>query len=336
MKIAIATDAWLPQTNGVVTTIENTVKYLQGKGHEVCLITSEPFKTVPLPTYSSIRLAIFPYRKIAKMLKNFNPDAIHIATEGPIGLAVRRYCIKHKLKFTSSYHTQYPEYIQLRFPVPCWISYRYFRWFHKAAKRTMVSTLSMQQRLNAWRFKNIVLWSRGVDTELFQPGQQTFVHKKEPVFIFAGRIAIEKNIEAFLSLNLPGKKQVVGDGPDMIMLQKKYPDVTFTGFLHGKALARQISSSDVFIFPSKTDTFGLVMLEAMSCGVPVAAYPVTGPKDIVIDGETGCLDKDLQTAAINALKINRNNPRQFALKHSWTEASKQFFNNLAPNHKNAN
>jgi len=331
MRIAIATDAWDPQTNGVVTTLKITVRVLEQKGHEVYLLTPEPFKTIPLPSYPSIRLALFPYRHIAAMLDEFAPDVIHIATEGPVGMAVRRYCRKHKLKFTTSYHTQFPEYIRLRAPVPLWLTYSYFKWFHRLSQKIMVPTPSMQQRLIQRGFKNVVLWSRGVDIHLFRPYDKEMLQDSRPIFLYVGRVAVEKNIEAFLSLDLPGSKYVIGDGPDMAMLQDKYPEVKFTGFRFGEELARHIAAADVFVFPSLTDTFGLVMLEAMACGVPVAAFPVTGPEDVVIDGVTGCLNENLKEAALCALQIDPQNPRDYAMSHSWHQATDEFIINLVPN-----
>ncbi|MDZ7803998.1 glycosyltransferase family 1 protein [Thiohalophilus sp.] len=331
MRIAIATDAWAPQTNGVVTTLKTTGHILEQSGHEVAMITPEPFKTVPLPTYPDIRLALFPYRRIAAMLEAFAPEAIHIATEGPVGMAVRRYCRRHKLKFTTSYHTQFPEYLRLRAPIPLRLSYAFFKWFHGPAERTLVPTPSMQQRLLEHGFTHVEVWGRGVDVNLFRPYGKDYLSAPRPIFVYVGRVAVEKNIEAFLSLDLPGTHYVVGDGPDREMLQQKYPEAVFTGFRFGEELARTIAACDVFVFPSLTDTFGLVMLEAMACGVPVAAYPVTGPKDVVINGITGCLDEDLGRAAKRALAINPENPRDYSLSHSWYQATDQFYANLAPN-----
>ena len=333
MKIVIATDAWDPQTNGVVTTLKTTVHVLQSMGHEVKLITPTPFKTVPLPSYPSIRLAILPGKKITKELDVFSPDAIHIATEGPIGLSVRKYCLKHRLKFTTSYHTQFPEYLRLRAPVPLGLSYALLKWFHNPAVRTMVPTPSMRERLLKQGFNNIAVWGRGVDVELFTPAtnkSKSQSHRR-PVFLYTGRVAIEKNIEAFLSLNLPGTKMVIGDGPDLDMLKRKYPLVKYTGFRYGQELAQLIADADVFVFPSLTDTFGLVMLEAMSCGLPVAAFPVTGPMDVIINGVTGVLDNNLESAALRALEINPNNPREYALNHSWKKCTADFLKHLAPN-----
>lgn len=333
MRIAIATDAWAPQTNGVVTTLKTTKRILEQLGHEVLVLTPAPFKTVPMPTYPDIQLALFPYRRLSATLDEFVPEAVHIATEGPIGKAVRRYCLRRKLKFTTSYHTRFPEYLRLRFPIPLRLSYLYFKRFHAPAERTLVPTPSIQRCLNKYRFKNVVVWSRGVDVQLFQPYGKEALCDKRPIFIYAGRVAVEKNIEAFLSLELPGSKYVIGDGPDRQMLEEKYPEAHFTGFRFGEELARTIAAADVFVFPSLTDTFGLVMLEAMACGVPVAAFPVTGPADVVIDGVTGCLDEYLLRAALRALEINPENPRDYSLSHSWYEATNQLLSHLAPNER---
>lgn len=331
MRIAIATDAWKPQINGVVTTLGTTKQILEQLGHQVLLLTPEPFKTVPLPSYPDIRLALFAYRGLARRLDEFAPEVVHIATEGPVGLAVRRYCRRNELKFTTSYHTQFPEYLRLRLPVPLSLSYFYFKWFHKSAIRTLVPTPSMRQRLIGHGFKNVHVWSRGVDVHMFRPYGMEALDGERPIFIYVGRVAVEKNIEAFLSLDLPGSKVVVGDGPDRQMLENKYPGVRFTGFRFGEELARTVAAADVFVFPSLTDTFGLVMLEAMACGLPVAAFPVTGPADVVIDGVTGCLDDDLGKAALRALNIDPQNPRDYSLSYSWYEATGQFLSFLEQN-----
>jgi glycosyltransferase involved in cell wall biosynthesis len=330
MKIVIATDAWHPQTNGVVTTLLKTGDVLKQQGHEVMYLTPEPFKTIPLPTYAEIRLSLFPGRKIRRMLDEFQADAIHIATEGPIGIAVRTYCLRNKRPFTSSYHTQYPEYIKLRFPIPLSVSYRLLRWFHAPAVRTLVPTASQRKTLESWKFKNIKIWTRGVDTDLFKPGDSGADECRRPIFIYVGRVAPEKNLDAFLGLELPGVKVIVGDGPDKARLSERYTDAVFTGYQYGQELARTIATADVFVFPSRTDTFGLVMLEAMACGVPVAAYPVTGPIDVVIDGETGILNEDLGEAALAALRLDKAAPRRYALDHSWIKSTTCFFNYLAP------
>jgi len=330
MRIVIATDAWYPQTNGVVKTLTMTGDELRAQGHEVLYLTPEPFKTIPLPTYNEIRLSLFPGRKIRRMLDEFVPEAIHIATEGPIGLAVRAYCQRNKLPFTTSYHTQFPEYVRLRFPVPLSISYRLLRWFHAASVRTMVPTESQRKRLEKWKFSNIKIWSRGVDTELFKPCESKSGSREHPVMLYVGRVAVEKNLDSFLSLELAGSKVIIGDGPDMLKLRKRYPDVHFAGYKFGQELANAIADANVFVFPSKTDTFGLVMLEAMACGVPVAAYPVTGPVDVVVNGETGALDVELDKAVLAALELDSNKAREYALQHSWRECTQHFLKHLAP------
>lgn len=331
MKIAIITDAWYPQTNGVVTTLNRTGECLQQMGHEVLFITPETFRSIPLPSYPEIRLALFPRRKVTRMLDAFVPDAVHIATEGPLGSAARKYCLRRRLKFTTAYHTQFPQYVRLRAPVPLGITYALLRRFHRKAERTMVPTESQRQELLRWQFTNVVIWSRGVDVKLFRPGNKDFLNDPRPISMFVGRVAVEKNIEAFLSMQLPGTKYVVGDGPDMQAMCDKYPQVRFVGFKYGDELARYLAAADVFVFPSRTDTFGLVMLEAMACGVPVAAYPVTGPIDVVQNGETGVLDEDLRTATLRALELDPAAARRYAEQHSWLAATAQFYSHLEIN-----
>lgn len=331
MRIAIITDAWYPQTNGVVTTLNRTGECLEKMGHSVLFITPEKFRTFPLPTYPDIRLSLFPGRKVSSTLDDFAPDCIHIATEGPLGMAAKRYCKRRKLRHTSAYHTQFPYYLRLRAPVPVSFTYAILRRFHSSSERVMVPTESQRQELLRWGFKNVVIWSRGVDTELFKPGDKQFIKDERPISMFVGRVAVEKNIEAFLSLKVPGTKYVIGDGPDMQALCDKYPKVKFVGFKYGEELARYIAAADVFVFPSRTDTFGLVMLEAMACGIPVAAYPVTGPVDVVEHGETGFLDENLQQAVIQALELSPLKARQHAERNSWMAATEQFYNHLAIN-----
>ncbi|MBL1141297.1 MAG: glycosyltransferase family 1 protein [Proteobacteria bacterium] len=331
MKIVIATDAWAPQINGVVTTLGKMGEELTQIGNDVKYITPKEFKTFPCPSYPSIRLAILPKKKVRMILDDFKPDIVHIATEGPLGQAARSYCLKNNLKFTTSYHTQFPEYVRLRAPIPvAWI-YTFLRRFHKQASRTMVPTPSQQQKLIDRNFSNVVVWPRGVDTELFKPRAKDFIDAKRPVSMYMGRVAVEKNIEAFLELDLSGTKYVIGDGPDLPALKKKYPDVKFTGFKRGKELAQYLAAADVFVFPSLTDTYGLVMLEAMACGVPVAAFPVTGPIDVVVQGKTGILDKDLNKAVLEALELNPQDCIAYAKSKSWRSCAKTFFNHLEPN-----
>jgi glycosyltransferase involved in cell wall biosynthesis len=330
-RVAIVTDAWLPQTNGVVTTLTRTGECLRQLGHEVLFLTPESFRTVPLPTYPSIRLALFPGRRVKTILNDFKPDAVHIATEGPLGFAARRYCLNKKLQFTTAYHTRFPEYLRLRAPIPITWSYRLLRWFHARAERVMVPTESQRQVLMRWGFQNVVIWTRGVDTALFRPRGKDFLNAPRPISLFAGRVAVEKNIEAFLQLTIPGTKYVVGDGPDMDKLTAKYPQVRFVGFKYGEELASYLAAANVFVFPSRTDTFGLVMLEAMACGVPVAAYPVTGPIDVVRQGETGVLDENLHSAVVRALAMDGRPARRYAEQHSWLAATEQFAGHLAVN-----
>lgn len=329
MRIAIVTDAWHPQVNGVVTTLTRTVKTLEQAGHTLQVICPALFETVPCPTYPEIRLSLMPGRLIHEIFESFAPDAIHIATEGPLGWTARRYCLKKGLRFTTSYHTRFPEYLRLRVPVPLWLSYQVMRRFHARAKRTMVATGDMRDELSRRGFKNLTLWSRGVDTEIFKPYGKDFLEGERPLSIFVGRVAVEKNIEDYLRLTMPGTKYVVGDGPDLAELRRKYPGVRFTGYKRGMELARHMASADVFVFPSRTDTFGLVMLEAMACGVPVAAYPVTGPKNIVQHGFTGILDDDLGQAVRHALTLDGRRCRSYAEGFSWQRCTAQFFGNLA-------
>jgi 1,2-diacylglycerol 3-alpha-glucosyltransferase/glucuronosyltransferase len=336
LKIAIATDAWAPQINGVVTTLGKMGEELTELGNEVMYITPEGFNTFPCPSYPSIRLAMFPNNKVASMLDEYKPDAIHIATEGPLGHAARKYCVKNNLKFTTSYHTQFPEYVRLRAPIPVSWTYKFLRNFHGKAQRTMVPTPSQQQRLIDEKFSDVVIWSRGVDTELFRPRSKHFITDPRPISMYMGRVAVEKNIEAFLKLDLPGTKYIIGDGPDLEELKKKYSEAKFTGFKRGEELATYLAAADVFVFPSLTDTYGLVMLEAMACGVPVAAFPVTGPIDVVLQGKTGELDNDLQKAVLKALKLKPEDCIEFARNNSWRTSAETFLNHLEPNHTSLN
>jgi len=330
MRIAIATDAWHPQVNGVVRTFGQTAVHLEELGHEVRFITPEGFLTYPCPTYPSIRLALFPQRGIQRMLRRFRPQAVHVATEGPLGHATRALCCTLSVPFTTSYHTQFPEYVRARVPVPVSWSYAYLRRYHSRAVRTMVATRSMQQRLEARGFKNLAIWARGVDAGLFQPGPKSYLPGPRPLAMYMGRVAVEKNIEAFLNLDLLGMKYVVGDGPDLEPLRRRYPDVRFVGLKVGQELTAHLAAADVFVFPSLTDTFGLVLLEAMACGVPVAAFPVTGPLDVVQNGKTGVLDADLRQAVLGALKLDPAECRAYALQHSWRNWTERFVSLLEP------
>jgi glycosyltransferase involved in cell wall biosynthesis len=267
---------------------------------------------------------------VSELLEEFGPDAIHIATEGTLGAAARKWCLRRQFPFTTSYHTQFPEYVRARVPIPLALSYAHLRRFHSAAARTMVATPAMQRLLESRGFKNIVRWTRGVDVSLFKPRDKSFLDFPRPIAMYVGRVAVEKNIEAFLKLDLPGTKVVVGDGPARAELESKYPSAKFVGFKYGEELASHVAASDVFVFPSRTDTFGLVLLEAMACGVPVAAYPVTGPIDVVTQGLTGELNEDLRAAALAALKLDANQCRAYALANTWETATRQFLSHLAP------
>jgi len=328
-RIVIVTDAWQPQTNGVVRTLNTTRNMLVALGHDVRVIEPNQFHNFPCPTYPEIRLSWRPAKSIAAQMRALQPNAVHIATEGPLGMAARSWCLKNDWPYTTSYHTQFPEYVRARFPVPLSWSYALLRRFHGKATRTMVATPSMQALLESRGFKNIARWSRGVDVQLFQP-RKSILDLPRPISAYVGRVAVEKNIEEFLKLKLPGTKVVIGDGPAREQLQAKYPDVVFAGYKYGEELAAYVASCDVMVFPSRTDTFGLVLIEAMACGVPVAAYPVTGPIDVVRQGITGVLSEDLQAATLAALKMDRNACREHALNYTWERATSQFFANLAP------
>lgn len=324
------TDAWAPQTNGVVTTLTKTCEWMERLAHTVEMVTPQSFRTIPCPTYPEIRLSLFPGRKVARMLETFQPDAVHIATEGPLGQAARRWCLRNGMPFTTSYHTQFPQYIRARFPIPLSWSYAFLRRFHNAAERVMVATEHLRKELEEHGFRNLATWSRGVDTELFRPREKAFLSAQRPILMYVGRVAVEKNIEAFLKLKTPGTKYVVGGGPVLAELQAKYPEVLFTGFKFGRELAQHVAAADVFVFPSRTDTFGVVLLEAMGCGVPVAAYPVVGPIDVVKHGVTGWLDEDLNVAVDKALSMSPQDCREYALGFTWERATRQFLANLAP------
>jgi glycosyltransferase involved in cell wall biosynthesis len=328
MRIAIVTDAWYPQTNGVVNTLTQTAAWLGRFGHEVRMITPRDFRSMPCPTYPEIRLSLFPYRALCANLLEFSPEAVHIATEGPLGLAARRFCRRRGWRFTTSYHTQFPQYLRARFPLPLTFSYRLLRWFHGAAVRCMVSTASVRGQLAARGFANLGVWRRGVDTELFKPRPKSFLSLPRPVAVYVGRLAVEKNIDAFLQMPWNGSKVVIGDGPERARLEAQYPQAVFAGFRFGEDLALHLAAADVMVFPSLTDTFGLVNLEAMACGVPVAAFPVAGPIDVIEDGVTGALDEDLASAARRALGIDGAACRRHALSSGWDVCTREFESNL--------
>jgi glycosyltransferase involved in cell wall biosynthesis len=328
MKIAIVTDAWRPQTNGVVTTLDRTAACLRGFGHEVVTMTPAGLRTVPCPSYPEIRLALLQGRRVAEWLEREQPDALHIATEGPLGFAARRAALRAGLRFTTSYHTQFPQYLRARYPIPERVTYAALRRFHGVAERTMVGTARVRAVLRAQGFRNLVQWTRGVDTALFRPRERPPRPAGEPLLMYVGRVAVEKSVEDFLRADVPGTKVVVGGGPALADLRTRYPSAVFTGWRYGEELAALLATADAFVFPSRTDTFGLVMLEAMACGVPVAAYPVTGPVDVVQDGVTGCLRDDLADAIHGALRLERDRCRAYALAHSWEHATREFLGHL--------
>lgn len=330
MRIALVSDAWLPQTNGVVRTLRETARCLEDAGHVVRTVTPLPFRTFPCPTYPEIRLAAWPWPRVRRMLDEFEPDAVHVATEGPIGLAGRRWCRQRGVTFTSSFHTRFPEYVRLRAPIPENWTWRVLRWFHDAAARTLVPTRTQQEELSARGFHSPVVWGRGVDTELFHPSRRTALPGPGPHLVYLGRVAVEKNIEAFLRLDSPGTRWVIGGGPALDAFRAAWPGVNFLGPKYGVELATLLASGDVFVFPSRTDTFGIVLLEAMACGLPVAAYPVPGPRDVVRHGETGILDEDLAAAVERALHLDRGACRRQALEHTWERATEEFYAHLVP------
>lgn len=324
MRILVATDAWYPQVNGVVRTLTTLGRTVSKFGATIDYLTPEGFPSFQLPTYPGLRIAVTDRREIARRIETARPDAIHIATEGTIGWAVRQYCLSRGRPFTTSYTTRFPEYLSARFPLPEAWSYAVLRRFHSAAAVTMVSTNSMMADLTKWGFKNLGMWTRGVDTEIFRPSRAIPLDLPRPIFVTMGRIAVEKNIDAFLSLDLPGSKIVIGTGPAEPALKARFPQVKFMGSLTDASLAAHIAAADVFVFPSKTDTFGLVQLEALACGVPVAAFPVTGPRDVIGGEPVGVLDEDLRSACLAALNIPRDICREFALKRSWDVSANQF------------
>ncbi len=335
LRILIVTDAWKPQVNGVVRTLEYLGGELAGMGHDVRYATPEGHTTLPLPTYPEIRVALFPRSRLLETIEKFSPDAIHIATEGPLGMAARAICRRKAWRFTSSFHTRFPQYVHARFPIiPEPPVYAILRRFHGAAAVTMVATASIKRDLEMHGFANLVLWSRGVDIQQFSPGRRmsaaTFLpDAQRPLFLYVGRVAVEKNVEAFLKINLPGTKLIVGEGPQRAELQTRFPHAKFLGQKTGDELARIYASSDVFVFPSRTDTFGLVLLEALASGTPVAAYPVSGPLDVVGTAGIGALAENLELAALEALAISRHSCRRFAEANSWRASAEQFTTNLA-------
>ena len=328
MKILVATDAWHPQVNGVVRTLTSLARSASTLGADISFRTPDGFPSMPLPTYPGLRIALPNRREIARRIGEAAPDALHIATEGPIGWAVRAYCRRRKLAFTTSYTTRFPEYVAVRTGLPLSVGYAVMRHFHAASSTVMVATDSLRQELSARGFRKLGFWTRGVDTELFNPHSPATLDLPRPIFMTMGRVAVEKNLEAFLSLDLPGSKVVIGDGPQKAQLAKQYPDAIFLGEKKGADLTAHLAAADVFVFPSLTDTFGVVQLEALACGTPVAAFPVTGPKDVIADHPIGAIDTDLRSACLRALTMSREACRNFALARSWENSARQFIGNL--------
>jgi glycosyltransferase involved in cell wall biosynthesis len=330
-RLVIVTDAWHPQVNGVVRSIENTNRELTKIGVEVAMVTPQAFRNIPCPTYPEIRLSIASYRSVAREIEKHQPSYVHIATEGPLGLTARRWCLKNRMPFSTSYHTRFPEYVAARLPIPKSWLYAFVRWFHNSGAGCMVATPSLARELSEKGIRNLMPWTRGIDAGQFHPAalEERPFDLPRPVFMTVGRVALEKNLPAFLDLDLPGSKVVVGDGPARAELERRYPDVHFTGLKVGPELAAIYAQADVFVFPSLTDTFGNTILEALASGVPVAAYPVTGPLDIIgDDSDVGALNDDLHAACIAALSASREKARELAVQYSWEAATLQFITNI--------
>jgi glycosyltransferase involved in cell wall biosynthesis len=331
MRILLASDAWPPQVNGVVRTMLAVMRELEALGHTITVLSPDQFRTIPCPFYKEIRLALNPAAKVGQAIEEAKPDAIHIVTEGPIGIAARRWCLSAGYQFTTAYHTRFPEYLAVRYLAPRRFTYSLLRRFHAPSRGVMVATESVRGELAARGFVNLVPWGRGVDPSLFDPTMRDEVPEfKRPIFLSVGRVAQEKNLPAFLGLNLPGSKVVVGEGPALASLRRRFPDAHFLGRRENGVLARLYASADVFVFPSRTDTFGLVMLEALASGLPVAAYPVPGPLDVINGSGAGVLDTNLRLAALGALDIPRERCREHALSFTWTRCAEQFLERLTP------
>lgn len=328
-SLLIVTDAWLPQVNGVVRSIESTMTELRKMGIRVEVLSPQDFRTIPCPTYPEIRLSLTYRGAVQRRIVELGCEHLHIATEGPLGLLAGSAARRMKLPYTTSYHTRFPEYVEARWPI--WVGWlhAWFRRFHNFSSGCMVATETLRQDLSARGYRNLMIWSRGVDADIFRPMETSGFpgDLPRPIFLNVGRVAVEKNISAFLDLDLPGSKVVVGDGPHLEALRTAYPEVLFTGHKTGEDLAAFYAGADVFVFPSLTDTFGLVLLEALACGLPVAAFPVMGPRDVIADSGTGVLSEDLRQAALDARDIPRETCRAWAVKHSWTACTRQFLEN---------
>lgn len=327
MRILIATDAWRPQVNGVVSTLERMTQAASEFGATFEFLTPQGMWTAPMPTYPDIRIAIASPWRIGRRIEESSPDHIHIATEGPIGWLTRRHCVKTKRIFTTSYHTRFPEYISARTGIPEGLTYAGLRYFHAPSAAVMAPTQTIGADLTRRGFDRVRLWTRGVNHALFRPRSRRILDLPRPIFLSVGRVAVEKNLEALLALDLPGSTVVVGDGPARAALERRYPKAHFLGARHGEALADIYASADVFVFPSRTDTFGIVLIEAMASGLPVAAFPAPGPIDVV-GPDAGVLDDDLRTACLKALTIPREAARQYSMRFTWRESARQFLENI--------
>jgi 1,2-diacylglycerol 3-alpha-glucosyltransferase/glucuronosyltransferase len=339
MKILVATDAWHPQVNGVVRTLGHMAREAPALGTEIEFLSPGAFWTLPMPSYPEIRLALPPPGAIARRYEAAKPDAVHIATEGPIGHRMRRFCIKRGVPFTTSFHTRFPDYLAERLPVPerwtCELTWAWLRRFHAPGAAVLAATPTLQRELIERGFHDVKLWPRGVDAQLFRPRASAVLDYPRPIFLSVGRLAVEKNIEAFLKLDLPGTKVVVGDGPVRAHLERQYPEAKFLGARQGEALAEIYSAADVFVFPSHTDTFGLVLLEALASGVPVAAFPAAAPRDVIGAAPVGVLDEDLTRACLGALERSRDHCREFALRMTWEASARLFIEHIAQAVKSA-
>jgi glycosyltransferase involved in cell wall biosynthesis len=331
MLIALVTDAWHPQVNGVVRTWTTMRQILSGWGHELIVISPEGSRTVPAPSEPELRLCIQPRRQLRRLLGDVVPDALHIATEGPLGLAARRMALRRGWRFTTSFHTMFPDYLQARMGIPSYLPWRYMQWFHRPSQRVLVPTPTVRDTVARHGLKNLQVWSRGVDADRFAPGpRDAFGDLPRPIFLSVGRVAREKNLDAFLSLDLPGSKVVVGSGPDEQRLRRKFPKAVYTGMQSDYVLPKYYASADAFVFPSLTDTFGLVMLEAMACGTPVAAFRTDAPMAVIEDGATGFLRDDLGQACLEALTLDRDVVRQHALTRTWDAIASDLLSALVP------
>jgi 1,2-diacylglycerol 3-alpha-glucosyltransferase/glucuronosyltransferase len=337
MKILVVTDAWHPQVNGVVRTLSHVAREARTLGAELEFLAPSEFFTLPMPSYPEIRLALPPPGAVARRLDAVKPDAVHIATEGPLGRAMRRVCIRRGLPFTTSFHTRFPDYLAERLPLPeRWtraFAWRSLRRFHSSGVAIMAATPTLAEELSCRGFNNVKIWPRGVDAQLFRPRTSPALDLPRPIFLTVGRLAVEKNVEAFLELDLPGTKLVVGDGPARAGLARKYPQAVFLGSRQGEALAEIYAAADVFVFPSHTDTFGLVLLEALASGVPVAAFPAAAPRDVIGEAPVGVLDDDLRRACLGALECSREECRAFALKMTWEASARIFLDHVAQANK---